>query len=338
MAGLSLEAEGKCDSLPPPVDSRPLCDPQSDTFRNSVRKARRQVTELAAVGMLPRMSQRIASTKCSKREVRGQGEEERRLQNTPGEASLAATPTKGRKRLRSEDVLQKRPLFAKEPDVARARSSGSVPLAPATPQAPAPQRESRNDLNTCPSRATKRARCFLPKIIPSNQKEARDPCDEWPGDGTRQRSESGGLDTAKRGIQTHEIRIANPLPLAEKSPDTAKVVDASLQWTLNLLKTMGAGYYALSRFQCDKALRAYNQMPHDQGQTPWVLGQMGRAYFEQGSYYQAEKVFRRLREIAPTRHRDMEFYSTVLWHLDRQAELSFLAHELLDQSWHSPEA
>lgn len=338
MEELSPEAAGQTSSLPSPADSVRLRDSQPDLFRNSVRKARRQVTELATAGVLPRMSQRIASKKNSKREVGARGEEKQRVQDTLGEASLPATPTKGGKRLRSEDRPRARPLAAEEPETSLLRGSVSVSVVSANPQAPGVQDEPHEDPNTCPPRATKKARRLLPRLMPSNQKEAKDHGDEWAGDGTKLTSESCGADTAKSGMPTHENRMTNPLPLVDKRLDTTRVVDASLKWTFNILKIMGMGYYALSRFQCDKALKAYTQLPHAQGQTPWVLGQMGRAYFEQGSYSQAERVFRTLRLMAPTRHRDMELYSTVLWHLDRQAELSFLAHELLDQSWNSPEA
>jgi anaphase-promoting complex subunit 3 len=131
---------------------------------------------------------------------------------------------------------------------------------------------------------------------------------------------------------------ARPLPSTDGRPDDTKALVMSLKWTLGIVKLLAAGYYASSRFQCDKALKAYGRLAHDQQQTPWVLGQLGRAYLEQGAYHEAEKVFRALRVLAPTRLRDMEVYSTVLWHLGRQVELSLLAHELLDLSWHSPEA
>lgn len=65
---------------------------------------------------------------------------------------------------------------------------------------------------------------------------------------------------------------------------------------------------------------------------------MGRAHYEQASYAEAEKFFRRLRVQAPSRLQDMEVYSTILWHLKRETDLSFLAHELVDAAWHSPQA
>ncbi|EWG46615.1 anaphase-promoting complex subunit 3 [Fusarium verticillioides 7600] len=77
-------------------------------------------------------------------------------------------------------------------------------------------------------------------------------------------------------------------------------------------------------------------MPHQN--TPWVLAQMGRAHFEQASYVESEKFFRKMRVQAPSRLEDMEVYSTVLWHLRRETDLSFLAHELVDSAWLSPQA
>ncbi|EHL01978.1 putative protein bimA [Glarea lozoyensis 74030] len=44
------------------------------------------------------------------------------------------------------------------------------------------------------------------------------------------------------------------------------------------------------------------------------------------------------KKLPPTRFEDMEIYSTILWHLKRETDLAFLAHELIDASWQSPEA
>jgi anaphase-promoting complex subunit 3 len=65
---------------------------------------------------------------------------------------------------------------------------------------------------------------------------------------------------------------------------------------------------------------------------------MGRAHYEQAAYAEAEKYYRRLRLLAPTRLQDMEVYSTILWFLKRETDLSFLAHELVDACWLSPQA
>ncbi|OAQ68003.2 protein bimA [Pochonia chlamydosporia 170] len=139
--------------------------------------------------------------------------------------------------------------------------------------------------------------------------------------------------------ETSRTREPAPQPAAPKvvESDVVKVEEA-LKWTLDLMKKLGNGYYSLSRFQCQEALQAFGSLPSAQQGTPWVLSQMGRSYYEQAAYAEAEKFFRRMRVQAPSRLQDMEVYSTVLWHLKRETDLSFLAHELVDSAWHSPQA
>lgn len=107
---------------------------------------------------------------------------------------------------------------------------------------------------------------------------------------------------------------------------------------LELLKIIGSGYYALAKFQCSEALQFFNTLPRQHRNSPWIMALIGRAYYEQAAYAEAEKIYKRLREVAPTRHEDMEIFSTILWHLKRETDLAFLAHELIDASWLSPQA
>src|SRR6266536_3929949 len=97
------------------------------------------------------------------------------------------------------------------------------------------------------------------------------------------------------------------------------------------------GYYALSQYQCQDALQIYGSLVKSHQETPWVLAQMGRAHYEQAAYAEAEKYYKKIRQVAPTRFEDMEIYSTILWHLKLETDLAFLAHELLDASWQSPQ-
>ncbi|KAJ9155059.1 Protein bimA [Pleurostoma richardsiae] len=120
-------------------------------------------------------------------------------------------------------------------------------------------------------------------------------------------------------------------------PESVKM-DEVLKSVLDLLKKLGLGYVQLSQFQCQEAAHTFTSLPRAQQDTPWVLAQLGRAQYEQANYAEAEKYFRRLRVLAPTRLQDMEFYSTILWFLKRETDLSFLAHELVDSAWHSPQA
>lgn len=112
----------------------------------------------------------------------------------------------------------------------------------------------------------------------------------------------------------------------------------SLQVLLEILRTIASGTFYLSQFRCQDALKMFNSLPQCQKDTPWVLSQMAKAHFEQSSWIEAEKLYSRVRVIAPARVEDLEFYSTVLWHLKRDVELSFLAHEIMDLDRLAPQA
>ncbi|OLL23906.1 Protein bimA [Neolecta irregularis DAH-3] len=112
----------------------------------------------------------------------------------------------------------------------------------------------------------------------------------------------------------------------------------SERFVLDLLRICGEGYYNLQRFQCVKSVEAFLKLPPSQQNTSFVLSRIGRAYFEMVNYIEADKAFKRLREIDPSRLEDMEIYSTLLWHQREDVRLSYLAHELLDTNRFAPEA
>jgi anaphase-promoting complex subunit 3 len=141
-----------------------------------------------------------------------------------------------------------------------------------------------------------------------------------------------GKDYIPRTWQVTNIPVQKSIEL-----DPARHEDA-LRTLLDLFKKFGNAYYALAQFQCQEALQIYASLPRAQLETPWALAQMGRAHYEQAAYAEAEKYYKRIRQVAPTRFEDMEIYSTILWHLKRETDLAFLAHELIDSSWKSPQA
>ncbi|UKZ81217.1 hypothetical protein TrVFT333_008989 [Trichoderma virens FT-333] len=123
--------------------------------------------------------------------------------------------------------------------------------------------------------------------------------------------------------ETGKVQDAPPPPVPKiTEPDTARLEEA-LRWVMDLMKKLGSGYYLLSQFQCQEAVQALGSLPAAHQSSPWVLALMGRAHYEQASYAEAEKYFRRMRAQAPSRLEDMEVYSTILWHLKRETELSF---------------
>lgn len=54
--------------------------------------------------------------------------------------------------------------------------------------------------------------------------------------------------------------------------------------------------------------------------------------------FQAERALKMVRVLEPHRLWDMEVYSTLLWHLQKTVDLSFLAQELLNINPRSPQA
>ncbi|KAF2004029.1 TPR-like protein [Amniculicola lignicola CBS 123094] len=104
-----------------------------------------------------------------------------------------------------------------------------------------------------------------------------------------------------------------------------------LNWLLDLLLKIGTGCAHLSKFNCTQALEAFALVPAQQRETPYVLAQIGKAYYERQMHGEAEKVFQRIREKSPSHLDDMEVYSNVLWQLKKETELAHLSHTLMDQ-------
>ncbi|KAI1758964.1 putative 20S cyclosome subunit [Hypoxylon sp. FL1150] len=154
--------------------------------------------------------------------------------------------------------------------------------------------------------------------------------------GNRKPLEENGMDVDQ--AEAPRIKEILQQPTMKPVESESVKVEETLKYLLELLKKLGSGYFALSQYRCAEALAFYTSLPRAHQDTPWVLSQIGRAYYEQAAYADAEKYYRRLRILARTRLEDMEVYSTILWFLKRETDLSFLAHELVELSWHSPQA
>ncbi|KAL2785132.1 hypothetical protein BJX66DRAFT_315491 [Aspergillus keveii] len=139
-----------------------------------------------------------------------------------------------------------------------------------------------------------------------------------------------------RGTSSTSSGSQNSLSKVTAS-ERSKAVEA-LGWLLELFSKLATGYYYLSRYRCSDSIQVFTSLSQGQRETPWVLAQIGRAYYEQAMYAEAEKYFVRVKAMAPSRVEDMEIYSTVLWHLKNDVELAYLAHELMEVDRLSPQA
>jgi anaphase-promoting complex subunit 3 len=105
---------------------------------------------------------------------------------------------------------------------------------------------------------------------------------------------------------------------------------------LTLLRQVADGCHALSKYRCPKALEKLDALEGRVKSTPYVLSKLGRSHYENGDYEAAVQCYRKLRTTSPMRIADMELYSTCLWHLNQEVDLSYLAHEMLDLDRLSP--
>jgi len=107
---------------------------------------------------------------------------------------------------------------------------------------------------------------------------------------------------------------------------------------MQLMQQLGAALLSLYQFNCRRAIELFESLPPKHYNTGWVLGHIGRAYFELCDYHQAERVFSEMRRLEPQRVEGLEIYSTVLWHLQSEVCLSALAQDLTDFDKTSPQA
>ncbi|ORZ14417.1 hypothetical protein BCR41DRAFT_396893 [Lobosporangium transversale] len=114
--------------------------------------------------------------------------------------------------------------------------------------------------------------------------------------------------------------------------------DESLRVMIDIFRILARSYGLLSLNQFIEAITEFETLPHDHLQSGWVQCQLGKCKFGMVDYASAMRYFERARELDPSLHKDMEIYSTCLWHLNKETMLSTLAKELKDSNLHSPQA
>ncbi|CAN8096529.1 unnamed protein product [Discula destructiva] len=273
----------------------------------------------------PRLGYRSLTTK---RRQEGEGPAD------PGSAAFKASSITERKRTVSGQPVQSRPMNGEEPSQTQRRSARlnmfKQPTSKITSGA--------STLSASTGRDLKRTKATIPggRLVRSNP--SSNPSVGRVVSGNRRGAEDTTMDIDHpEAAPVKEPVTTQRIPQKPSDPEPSRTAEA-LKIVLDLLRGFGHGYQQLSQFRCIEALQAYRQLPKSHQDTPWVLAQMGRAEYEQANYAEAERFFRRLRIMSPTRMQDMEVYSTILWHLKRETDLSFLAHELIDSAWLCPEA
>ncbi|KAK1756226.1 hypothetical protein QBC47DRAFT_299006 [Echria macrotheca] len=313
-------------AAPPVAPEQPVSRVGYPTEPPQAPPRRTRTAQPAEVNILeapPRMSYRLGARRRERPQDPGGDISESMMK--PSTLSISATE---RKRTASGHPVQPRPANGEEP-----RRSARLNVFPRSTTSKGTA--GNGTIGSTATRELKKARPPVSRILrpgSSGSSVGR------VVSGNRKPVEEGSMDVdhsdAVRGREPPALHAPISKPA---EPESAKV-DEALRWIMELLKKMATGYLSASQFKCQEALNAFTSLPRSHHDTPWVLAQVGRAHYEQANYTEAEKMFRRLRVLAPTRHEDMEVYSTVLWLLRKETDLSFLAHELVDAAWDSPQA
>lgn len=89
---------------------------------------------------------------------------------------------------------------------------------------------------------------------------------------------------------------------------------------------------ASSQYDSYKAIRLMETQipPHIKTTMPWCQAQLGKLHFEIVNYEMSLKHFNQLRKLQPTRVKEIEIFSTLLWHLHDKVNLSHLSNELIE--------
>ncbi|KAI0041541.1 TPR-like protein [Auriscalpium vulgare] len=110
------------------------------------------------------------------------------------------------------------------------------------------------------------------------------------------------------------------------------------QYIYDLMRLFASATRALALYDTRLCMEELDKLPHVHQRSAYVMAMVGRAHYERTDYTSAERAFQAVRALEPYRLWDMEVYSTLLWHLQRTVQLSFLAQELLSIDPRSPQA
>lgn len=149
----------------------------------------------------------------------------------------------------------------------------------------------------------------------------------------------------KNKSENQDIISPTDKPYPEKPPSPQSLAQQafaiqkqSADGLMALLRDMGSAYQQLAQYNCERAIELLSALPTQHYRTGWVLSHIGKAYFEMNDYQQAIKFFSDVREWEPHRLHLMEYYSTALWHQQKEVQLSALAQDLVEEDRECPQA
>lgn len=104
-----------------------------------------------------------------------------------------------------------------------------------------------------------------------------------------------------------------------------------------LLQPLADALAHLSMFRGRECVESLARLHHKQRNTAYALCLKGKAHAEMVEYQASASAFEQCRRVDPNGLETMEVYSTVLWHLRKEAELAHLAQTLVSTDRLAPQ-
>ncbi|XP_067645154.1 cell division cycle protein 27 homolog [Eurosta solidaginis] len=141
-----------------------------------------------------------------------------------------------------------------------------------------------------------------------------------------------------RSIEDTKVLLNNNLNNAQTmAHHVLNLKKQSADGLMALLRDLGEGFKLLTLYQCKAAIKHFEtNIPKHHLCSSWLQSLIGLAYYELREYESAVAVFKDIHEIEPHRLDYMEIYSSSLWHLQKEVDLSALAQDLINQDKTSP--
>ena len=199
------------------------------------------------------------------------------------------------------------------------------------------QENNKKTLQTCSKTPTKRIKMSSNNSSTSLHKQATNNNSTTTTTTTATDTEFNTTDYQKHNNEKNLLITSQAIISEDLKQAGLKMQKASAEGLLNLLSYLGQAALAIGQFKCEHAINILQKLPKKHYQSGYVLTAIGRAYFELGKYDEAVNYFEEARRREPHILKGMEYYSTALWHLQREVKLSMLAQELVEYDRNAPQ-
>ena len=137
---------------------------------------------------------------------------------------------------------------------------------------------------------------------------------------------------ASAGASAHVSRVnagAQEALAGLNAPETSHINNAD---GIDAFNMIFEAIELFSQAEFSQALQQLERLSRDVQMTSFVLSMKGRCYLELAEYSKGADIYKTLKKMQPGRYKDMEYYSTALWHLKKEQDLDMLAYDLTNKS------